>query len=327
MTSQQAPLRIGILGAAKIAPAAMTLPAKATGVARVVAVAARDPARAQAFADLHGIPEISETYEDLIARPDIDAVYNALTPSRHADLSIAALKAGKHVLCEKPFAMDAAEARAMVAAAQASGNVLMEAFHYRYHPLFARVLEIIGSGELGEVRELSAVFQTHLVDDGTEIRYERALGGGSLMDIGTYPLHWVRTAAGAEPTVVRASGVFGRGGVDHSTEADLLFPGGVTARISGSMVEEAPMALLEVTGTSGSLKAINPLAPQMGHLLEVKIAGAEPRREAFSRDPTYDFQLRAFVDACRGGPAPLTCGNDSIAQMMLLDAVSAASRA
>ncbi|MFZ3004909.1 MAG: Gfo/Idh/MocA family oxidoreductase [Phenylobacterium sp.] len=326
MTSQQAPLRIGILGAAKIAPAAMVLPARATGVATVVAVAARDPARARAFADLHGVPEVCETYEALIARPDIDAVYNALTPSRHADLSIAALRAGKHVLCEKPLAMNAAQARAMVAAAQEAGKVLMEAFHYRYHPLFARLLEIIGSGELGEVRELSAVFQTRLVDDGAEIRYERELGGGSLMDIGTYPLHWVRTAAWAEPTVARAGGVFGRGGVDHSTEAELLFPNGAVAKISGSMVEDTPMALLEVTGTLGSLKAINPLAPQMGHLLEVKIAGAEPRRETFSRDPTYDFQLRAFVDACRGGPAPLTCGKDSIAQMVLLDAVSAASR-
>jgi predicted dehydrogenase len=326
MTSQQAPLRIGILGAAKIAPAAMILPAKATGVATVVAVAARDPIRARAFAALHGVPEVSETYEDLIARPDIDAVYNALTPSRHADLSIAALQAGKHVLCEKPIAMNEGEARAMVAAAQASGRVLMEAFHYRYHPMFARVLEIIGSGEMGEVRALSAVFQTRLVDDGAEIRYERDLGGGSLMDIGTYPLHWVRTAAGAEPTVVSASGVFGRAGVDHATQAELRFPNGAVARIGGSMVEETPMALLEVMGTLGSLKAVNPLAPQMGHLLEVKIDGAEPRRETFSRDPTYDFQLRAFVDACRGGPAPLTCGQDSIAQMVLLDAVSAASR-
>lgn len=327
MTNTQAPLRIGILGAAKIAPTAMVLPARATGVATVVAVAARDPIRARAFADQHGIPEIAGTYEELIARPDIEAIYNALTPSRHADLSIAALQAGKHVLCEKPFAMNAGEARAMVAASLASGKVLMEAFHYRYHPLFARVLEIIGSGELGEVRDLSAVFQTGLVDDGTEIRYERDLGGGSLMDIGTYPLHWVRTAAWAEPTVVRASGVFGRAGVDHSTQAELLFPNGATARISGSMVEETPMALLEVTGTQGSLKAVNPLAPQVGHLLEVTIGGGPPRRETFSREPTYDFQLRAFVEACRGGSPPLTSGKDSIAQMELLDAVSAASRA
>ena len=325
MTSDQAPLRIGILGAARIAPTAIVLPARATGVATVVAIAARDPARARAFADEHGVPEVSRTYEELIARPDIDAVYNALTPSRHADLSIAALKAGKHVLCEKPFAMNAGEARAMVAAAQDSGRVLMEAFHYRYHPLFDRVVEILRSGELGEVRALSAVFQTRLVDDGTEIRYERALGGGSLMDIGTYPLHWVRTAVGAEPTVVRAGGVFGRGGVDHATEADLLFPGGVTAKISSSMVED-PMARLEVVGARGSLKAINPLAPQMGHLLEVCVTGAEARRETFSRDPTYDFQLRAFVAAVRGGPAPLTHAQDAIAQMALIDAVSAASR-
>lgn len=326
MTIEPAPLRIGVLGAAKIAPMAMIAPARATGVATVVAIAARDPARARAFAAEHGVPEVCETYEALIARPDIDAVYNALPPSRHADLSIAALKAGKHVLCEKPFAMTATEARAMVAAAETSGKVLMEAFHYRYHPLFVRVVEILGSGELGEIRELAAVFQTNLVDDGAEIRYERDLGGGALMDIGTYPLHWVRTAVGAEPSVARAGGVFGRGGIDHSTQADLVFPNGATATISCSMVEPTPMASLEVVGTLGRLKAINPLAPQMGHLLEVRAAEGEARRETFSRDPTYDFQLRAFVDAVRGGPPPLTSGADSIAQMVLIDAVSAASR-
>ncbi len=324
--NQPTPLRIGILGAAKIAPSAMILPARATGVATVVAVAARDPARARAFADLHDIPYISDTYEDLIARPDIDAIYNALTPSRHADLSILALKAGKHVLCEKPFAMNAIEAQAMVAAEAQSGRVLMEAFHYRYHPLFLRIMEIIGSGELGEVRALSAVFQTLLTDTDGEIRFERDLGGGALMDIGTYPLHWVRSVAGAEPAVISASGVFGRGGVDHVTRAELRFPSGATASISGSMVDAPPMATLEVTGTLGRLKAINPLAPQAGHLLEVQIGEGETRRETFSREPTYDYQLRAFVEAVRGGPAPLTCGADSIAQMVLIDAVSAASR-
>ena len=320
------PLRIGILGAARIAPMALIGPAKATGVAQVVAVGARDPERARAYAAEHAIPNVAEDYEALIAHPEVDAVYNALPASRHADLTVAALQAGKPVLCEKPFAMTLAEAQQMVAVADARGLVLMEAFHYRYHPLFARVLEIVASGEIGDVRRLEAVFSTSIEATATELRYDPSLGGGALMDLGTYCLHWVRTVVGAEPEVRAAKAMIGATGVDISTQATLAFPRGVSAEISCDMAGPV-RATLEIEGLEGRIKVINPLAPQMGHLIEVSVEGEEARRETVSRDPTYDFQLRAFVDAVRGAAPALTGGADAIAQMAAMETIAAMSRA
>lgn len=320
------PLRIGILGAARIAPMALIAPAKATGVAQVVAVAARDPERARAYATEHAIAHVASDYERLIADPQVEAIYNALPASRHADLTIAALEAGKPVLCEKPFAMSLGEARRMVDVAESRGLVLMEAFHYRYHPLFARVLDIVASGEIGDVRRLEAVFSTSIEATATELRYDPTLGGGALMDLGTYCLHWVRTVVGAEPQVRAAKAMIGATGVDISTRATLAFPRGVMAEIACDMAGPV-RATLEIEGLEGRLKVINPLAPQMGHLIEVTVEGDEPRREMVSRDPTYDFQLRAFVDAVRGVTPALTGGADAIAQMAAIEMIAAMARA
>ena len=147
--NEAAPLRIGILGAARIAPSALINPAKGNVEVVVAAVAARDASRAQAFAAKHGIAGVHEGYESLIADPEIDAVYNPLPNSLHGRWTRAALAAGKHVLCEKPFAANAAEAREIAELAAKSKRVVMEAFHYRYHPLALRIEQIIASGELG----------------------------------------------------------------------------------------------------------------------------------------------------------------------------------
>src|SRR5213593_4973843 len=152
------PLRFGILGAARIAPMALVRPARRVTEATVLAVAARDPERARQFAARHGIPRVQPSYDALLADPEIDAIYNPLPNSLHAPWTIRALEAGKHVLCEKPFAASVAEAEAMAGAAERAGRVLVEAFHYRYHPLFARLRAILGSGELGVVRHLEAHF-------------------------------------------------------------------------------------------------------------------------------------------------------------------------
>jgi predicted dehydrogenase len=325
MPKDEAPLRIGVLGAARIAPPALVAPCKATGVAQVFAIAARDRTRAEAFAAEHGVPHVADDYQALIEHPDVQAIYVALPPSRHREMTLAALSAGKPVLCEKPFALDATEAEAMVGAAREAGLVLMEAFHYRYHPLIGRVLEILASGEIGPVRRIEATFRTSIAATPGELRYDAGLGGGALMDLGTYCVHWCRTVAGAEPRVIRASAMLGETGVDISTHADLAFPGGVSARIACDMASP-PHACLEIEGVDGRLKATNPLAPQLGHLIEVE-GPAGSRRETCVREPTYDFQLRTFVDAVRGGPAPVTSGADSLAQMAALDAIKAASRA
>src|SRR4051794_40484262 len=142
-------LRIGILGAARIAPMAVVRPAKKVPEVTIAAVAARDPKRAATFAKRHGIDKTHTSYAELIADPDIDAIYNPLPNGLHAEWTLRALAAGKHVLCEKPFASNEAEARTVADAAAASGLVVMEAFHYRYHVLAQKMLDAVQGGRLG----------------------------------------------------------------------------------------------------------------------------------------------------------------------------------
>jgi predicted dehydrogenase len=197
------PLRVGVLGAARITPMALLAPARRVGEATIVAVAARDAERARRFARRHDVPRVHDTYEALLADPEIEAVYNPLPNSLHAAWTTRALAAGKHVLSEKPVASNAAEAEAMAAAARGSGLVLMEAFHYRYHALFARTREILRAGELGRVDRLQAHFCIPLLRP-RDIRYRADLAGGALMDTGCYAVHWLRHTAKAEPAVEHA---------------------------------------------------------------------------------------------------------------------------
>ena len=184
-------VRIGILGAARIAPSAVIKPAQKVDGAEIAAVAARDRSRADAFATKHGIPRVHESYASLVADPEIDAIYNPLPNGLHAEWTIAALEAGKHVLCEKPFTANAKEAEAVAAVAGRTDLVLMEAFHYRYHPLAARMREIVESGELGTIArvETSLCFPLPKFSD---IRYQYDLAGGATMDVGTYTVHMAR---------------------------------------------------------------------------------------------------------------------------------------
>ncbi len=151
--------RIGLLGASKIARGAVIAPAKSNPDFEVVAVGARDPDRARAYADEHGIAHVARSYAELVRRDDVDVVYNALPPAGHAEWTIAALEAGKTVLCEKPFAMNAGEARRMTEAATRTGQLLIEAFHYRFHNVIRRAEALLKSGALGRVTSASAEFK------------------------------------------------------------------------------------------------------------------------------------------------------------------------
>src|SRR5215207_627011 len=161
MTSSS-PIRMGVLGAAAIVPVALMGPARSIPEVQVTAIAARDPQRARSFARRYKIPRVHQTYEDLLQDPEIDAIYNPLPNGLHAEWTIKALEAGKHVLCEKPFTSNATEARAVAAVAERTGLVVMEAFHYRYHPLMIRAVEVARSGELGELRFVEAWLQAPL---------------------------------------------------------------------------------------------------------------------------------------------------------------------
>jgi predicted dehydrogenase len=173
---------------------ALTNPAKSVPEAQILAIAARDPKRAHALAKKHHIPRVHPTYRSLLADDDIDAIYNPLPNSLHAEWTIRALKAGKHVLCEKPLASNAAEAEEMAKVAAETGLVLSEAFAYRYHPLTTRIKQILAGGQLGQIKQMEAEF-SFLLPSPNNIRFNYELAGGALMDCGCYPVSLLRYLA------------------------------------------------------------------------------------------------------------------------------------
>ncbi|MBI1214074.1 MAG: gfo/Idh/MocA family oxidoreductase [Alphaproteobacteria bacterium] len=317
------PLRIGIIGAARVAVYAMVAPAAANPRTTVTGIAARDPLRAKQFAETHGIAKAYASYDELIADPDIDVVYIATPPALHKAVAIRALQAGKDVLVEKPFAANAQEAAEIVAAAK-PGKRVFEAFHYRHHALWHRIVEVVREGGLGKITRIEAAFHVPIPKTPEEFRWNAALGGGALMDLGCYPLQWARVVAGEEPRVTAAR-MRMVDGVDAETEADLLFPSGAVAKISCGMDGEGFKAFLDVEGTRGALHVINPLAPHMGHLFELTVNG-EKRAEKFEGPSTFAAQLDAVVATLHDGAAFPLAKDDPIKSMAAIDAVRAAAR-
>jgi predicted dehydrogenase len=319
-----AAIRIGTLGAARITPGALIKPAKNVGDADVVAVAARDHGRADAFAAKHGIPRVHESYAALVADPEIDAIYNPLPNGLHAEWTVAALEAGKHVLCEKPFTANAKEAEDVAAVATRTGLVVMEAFHYRYHPLAHRMRAIVDSGELGTIRRVETALCFPL-PKFSDIRYQYDLAGGATMDVGTYTVHMARLLGREEPTVTAATPRLRTPDVDRAMRAELSFPSGHTGRITCSMWSRwLIQTYARVTGDRGEMRVINPTSPQLWHRMRVKVDGTT-RTEKFTRRPTYEFQLEAFCAAVLRGEPTLTPPADSIANMRVLDAIYVAA--
>jgi len=311
-------IRIGCLGAARIAPAALIKPAASNDEVDATAVAARDEQRAKAFAAKHGIPVVHTSYDALLADPDVDAIYNPLPNGLHALWTIKALEAGKHVLCEKPFTANTGEAEQVAAAADRTGLVVMEAFHWRYHPLAQRMVDVVNSGELGTVKHIETwmCFPLFKRDD---IRWQLDLAGGALMDAGCYSVHMLRTLAGAEPQVVSAEAKLRSPGVDRVVRADMRFADGRTGRINTSMWSTSLLKMAaRVHGDRGSLRVFNPLAPQYFHRFTVTVDGRK-RRERVSGGSTYSYQLAAFAAAVLRGEPTLTPPADSIANMRVID--------
>lgn len=318
-------IRIGILGAAKIAPKAIIDPASSRDDCKIHAVAARDGEKARAYAQEHHIEHVETDYEALVRRDDLDLIYNALPPHRHAELSIAALEAGKAVLCEKPFAMNSAEAARMVEAAHKADKPLIEAFHYRFHPAFQRVMEIVASGELGDIKTMRAVFNVTIPYREGELRHTLSVGGGAMMDLGCYSLHMVRTLAGAEPEILSAEAVCERPGVDLSMQANLGFASGASASIECSMADGIDRNIaLEIDGKDGSLVFLNPVHPYRGHQIRVR-RGGEEAIETIDGKITYEHQLDHVMDVLTGRAAALTGGADALANMAAIDAIYTAA--
>lgn len=326
-------LRFGILGAARIAPAAIVKPARQIPGVEVVAVAARDRTRAEEFAKKHEIPRVVDDYAALIADPDIDAIYNPLPNGLHAEWTEKALAAGKHVLCEKPFTSNLAEAERVAAVAAETQLVVMEAFHYRYHPVAERMREIARSGELGELQRVET-FMCVPLPMPRDIRYRYDLAGGATMDVGCYATHMNRLVAGGEPEVVSAKARLVKPDVDYAMHAELRYSDTLTATMTCALYP-GPTALakaaagrqllkirVRVTGDRGSLSVFNPTGPQFGYRMTVRTDGQKRRVKVDgAKKPTYSYQLEAFTNAVlRGGPV-LTPPTDSVANMRVIDAI------
>jgi predicted dehydrogenase len=318
-------LRIGILGAAGIAPQAIIRPVSRRDDVVIAAVASRSLESAIAYGTKNGIPVTYGRYEAMLSDESIDLVYNALPPSEHARWSIAALEAGKHVLCEKPIAMNAAEAIVMAGVAMRTGKRLVEAFHDRYHPLSDYLLSVRSSGELGQILSVDATFTAPIPFDPISIRHDPAVGGGALMDLGCYPVHWVRFFVGEEPVVVSATSSPNELGADETIEASLRFPSGVDGNIFASMVDTLPFsATLVVTGSRGTLDVTNPVLPHNGHSVRITTDGIM-RTLTIGGDETYDYQLAAVIGAILEGDGLPTESADFVANMRAMDAIYAAA--
>lgn len=311
-------VRVGLLAASRIAEAAVVQPSRDLDGVEVTAVAARDRSRAEEAAARWGIPHAFASYEELLGSGVVDAVYVATPASHHRELVEAAVSHDLAVLCEKPFAANAADARRASAAVQSTDLVVMEAFHWRYHPLVAQMRAAID--RIGPLRRVEGWFD---VLDGhiprSDIRWQFELGGGATMDLGCYPISWARWVVGAEPEVTDARAESTAEGVDLWLEADLEWPGGVTGRIRSSMVAGERGIGLQVMGENGTVRVDNPLAPQHGTTISVRTADAEEVFEA-ERSSTYLHQLRAFRDAVAvGAPYPTTV-DEAVRNMEVVDA-------
>jgi len=326
-------LRVGTLGAARIAPAALITPARQVPEVTVTAVAARDPDRARQFAARHGIAVVHDSYEALIADPDVDAVYNPLPNSLHAPWTLRAIAAGKHVLCEKPFTSNEAEAAEVADAATSAGLVVMEAFHYRYHPLARRMQQIVAGrgaaggggehpdgGELGALRHVEASL-CFPVPRFSDIRYRFDLAGGATMDAGCYAINCIRLLGPGEPEVVSARARLHGPDIDRAMVADFRFPGGATGRIRTSLFSTQVLRIsARAVGELGEMRVLNYLAPQAFSLLTVR-SGASTRWERIRGEATYTYQLRAFAGAVLRGEPVITTPEDAVANMRQIDDV------
>lgn len=314
-------VRFGVLGAANILGSALVKPARQVDGVTVRSIAARNPERARKAAARAGIPVTHNTYEDVLADPGINAVYIPLPPSHHGEWAIRAIEAGKHVLVEKPFTANAEEATAVATAAEGTGLVVMEAFHYLYHPMLRRLLEVIRAGEIGDLVDLDVAFCVPMPPSDGNIRWNYALAGGTMMDLGSYAISFLRHVSGEEPTVTRADLRVARPDVDRLADAHLAFPSGASAHFVVSMWSRRLLVLKAVVrGAKGRIAVRFPFFPQVGGRILVTTAAGR-RAETFPHRASYAYQLEAFRDAVLGGAPILTDATDAVANMSVIDAV------
>jgi predicted dehydrogenase len=328
------PLRWGILGTGNIAGQFAAGGGGRRGT--LTAVGSRSPAAAAAFAAAHRIAHHGD-YETLLADPTVDAVYISLPNSLHKRWTIAALAAGKHVLCEKPIALDGAEAAEMFDAARRHGRVLVEAFMYRCHPLTAAVQRAVADGAIGQLRLVRTSFCYRTTKIAGNVRFDRTLGGGCLMDVGCYCVNFARMFAGGEPTSVSAAATFHASGVDDGVVGTMAFPYGVLSTFTCNMAAQADNTAY-VCGTDGFIEVPVPWKPPTGQAVYVAARGTPPKMDGGSRPTSsaapprqtvtvpvdgslYGIEADAFAAAVLDGVAPFVSEADTLGNMRTLDAL------
>jgi predicted dehydrogenase len=325
-------LRIGVLSTANIATEKVIPGMRRAARVEVAAIASRDTAQARATADRLGIPRAHGSYEALLADPEVDAVYIPLPNHLHAAWTIAAARAGKHVLCEKPLAMTAAEAEAMVEVCRAEGVHLMEAFMYRQHPSWVAVRELVASGRIGRLVAIQSWF-SYFNDDPANIRNIRAYGGGALMDVGCYAVNLSRMLFDSEPDVVSAALLRDpASGVDIVTSAILGFEAGIAAFTVSTRTEDDQR--VDVYGTGGRISVGIPfnIPPDRPTRVYVTAGGDPPVApdtetiEFATADP-YGVEVERFAAAIlEGGPTPVP-PEDAVANLRVIERIVAAAEA
>jgi len=315
-------VRWGILGTAEIAGEFVQAVARHPGC-RVEAVASRDPARATAWANRHGIPRAFGSYLALLHAGVVDLVYNPLPNSLHAAWTIRALESGCPVLCEKPLAVDAAEARQVQAVSRRTGLYAAEAFMYRYHPVYDRVRSLIASGAIGTVRTIHSRF-TFYLEDRSANPASAELAGGALRDVGCYCVHLSRWIADGEPSRVFA--FERRSSVDDVLLGMMDFPGGILAQFETG-IAAAERQGAEVVGTRGTLVLERPWHPGVREAeIRIRRWGAPDEVHPVEGADPYFLQVEEFVAVCRGEREPKWTLRDAVSNMAVLDALYRSAR-
>jgi predicted dehydrogenase len=323
-------LRIGVLSTADIAIKKVIPGMRRAARVEVVAIASRDGDQARAVAGRLGIPRAHGSYAALLADPDVDAVYIPLPDHHHAEWTIAAAGAGKHVLCEKPLATTVADAERMAAACDAAGVLLMEAFMYRLHPSWVAAHDLVTSGRIGRLSTVQSWF-SYFNDDPANIRNIREFGGGALYDIGCYNVNLSRLLFGSEPTRITASIERDRAtGVDVVTSAILDFPDGIATFTCGTRIE--PDQRVDIYGTTGRISIGIPfnIPPDRPTRIFVTAGGDPPVAPAtevieFPAADPYGVEADAFAAAVLDGtPLPFDAA-DAVANLRVIEGIFAAA--
>jgi D-xylose 1-dehydrogenase (NADP+, D-xylono-1,5-lactone-forming) len=317
------PLHLGILGAARIALGGIIPAAARTDAVEVAAVATRGGEKSRAVREAAPEARLFADYDALLEDASVEAVYIPLPNSMHVEWTLRSLAAGKHVLCEKPFSLDAGGAERAVQAAREAGLTLMEGFMFRLHPQTLRLRELISGGAAGEVRQAMAQFG-HRLDDPSDVRAIGSLGGGSLGDVGCYCVSALRLVFGAEPRRASAFAQFDEEGADRELAGVLEFDAGFG--IASSSISSARRERLEIVGTEGTISLDAPFrADKSGGRLEVS-RGGETSTETFDPADPYHAELEEFAAAIHEGREPAVGPSEILGNARAIHALLSSAR-